>query len=745
LDKYVDSYPTTYDLRTLNKLTSVKNQGSCGSCWTFGTYASLESYGKPANNWNFSEQDLNATHGFDPPVCQGGNYFMSTAYLGRWSGPLSESDVPYPYGVGISEAAVYSPQKHVQQAVFLPQRSTYLDNDTIKYFVKTYGALGINFYYSSAYMDATDTNYYCYTTTSTNHAVAVVGWDDNYSMYNFKDTPPGNGAFIIKNSWGTGRHDNGYFYLSYYDTSFSPGTSFNNAESPNNYDMIYQYDPLGWVTSYGYGDTDAWGANIFTAQNNLPLTAVSFYTTDVNTAYSIYVYKGVSGADPRSGVLAATKAGSQSYPGYYTVKLDSPVSMSNGVNFSVVIEFSNTGYTYPVASEKAYGGYSSAASANPGESYLSNSGTGWYDLSNDGVNVCIKAFTSDNPYVKADFNQDGYSDIIWRYYDGTYGYNAVWLKSTVVSTTGSQSSIKASFTGINNPGVFDMESIKTKDVPVVDMDLYSRELKEIRDGFAGNKAPAKESNPGFLSHPLDMEKNSSRQSLSQAAAVTVSDPRDDTQAVELMAVADQNWKIAGTADFNGDNNEDMVWSNVSTRKNCVWYMNGTEFAGFDWLPTGASADWALGGIVDFNNDGKPDLIWHNTADGRNGVWYLDGVTPIDYVVLPTGASLDWELCGTGDFNNDGQVDLVWRNTVDGRNGVWYMDGPDLSSVGWLDSVADQNWEVRGTGDFNGDGKIDLIWRNASDGRDTIWYLDGITVTGYETLTRVTNTTWTIEN
>ena len=48
----VDSYPLAYDLRPLDKLTAVKNQGNCGSCWTFATMASLESYGKPVNNWN---------------------------------------------------------------------------------------------------------------------------------------------------------------------------------------------------------------------------------------------------------------------------------------------------------------------------------------------------------------------------------------------------------------------------------------------------------------------------------------------------------------------------------------------------------------------------------------------------------------------------------------------------------------------------------------------------------------------
>ena len=110
---HLDSYPASYDLRSMAKLTSVKNQGGCGSCWTFAAYASLESYGKPSNDWNFSEQDMNANHGFDIAECAGGNHYISSAYLARWDGPLSESDVPYPYGEGAGPGLdTYSPKKH---------------------------------------------------------------------------------------------------------------------------------------------------------------------------------------------------------------------------------------------------------------------------------------------------------------------------------------------------------------------------------------------------------------------------------------------------------------------------------------------------------------------------------------------------------------------------------------------------------------------------------------------------------
>lgn len=89
--------PASFDLRTLGEVTSVKNQGGCGSCWAFGTYGSVESTlladGGPS--WDFSENNLKNYHGFDLGPCAGGNAWMSQAYLSRGDGPVNEVDDPY--------------------------------------------------------------------------------------------------------------------------------------------------------------------------------------------------------------------------------------------------------------------------------------------------------------------------------------------------------------------------------------------------------------------------------------------------------------------------------------------------------------------------------------------------------------------------------------------------------------------------------------------------------------------------
>ncbi|MDY0130892.1 MAG: C1 family peptidase, partial [Methanosarcina vacuolata] len=119
------SFPAYYDLRTLNKVTPVKDQGNAGTCWAFATYGSLESYLMPGKTWDFSENNLKNllspkySNGFDFP--EGGNSFMSTAYLARWSGPIDEKDDPYDPDSEVSPEDK-TVKKHVQNVLFLPYR-----------------------------------------------------------------------------------------------------------------------------------------------------------------------------------------------------------------------------------------------------------------------------------------------------------------------------------------------------------------------------------------------------------------------------------------------------------------------------------------------------------------------------------------------------------------------------------------------------------------------------------------------
>lgn len=393
------SLPATYDLRALGKLTPVRNQGNYGTCWTFATLGSVESTLLTGETRDFSENNMANLHGFDLGYDDGGNFTMATAYLARWRGPVNESDDPYANGPGNSPSNLPA-QKHVQEVRFLAGKTNALDNSAIKQAVMSAGAV-----YVSMYSDFDTNNYFNPAThafyydgdSNTDHAVAIVGWDDDYAAGNFLQAPPGNGAFIVRNSWGASWGDAGYFYCSYYDNRMcsGPSASFNNAEPATNFNSVYQYDPYGRVQDYGYGAVTAWGANIFTATNSDALRAVGFYATDINISYEISVYTDlVNSTNPCMGTLQTTQSGLMAYAGYHTITLSTPVALASGKSFSVVIKLVNSAYLHPLAVEFAYPGYCSHASSSPGQSFVSPDGTSWKDLTDwdTSANACIKAY-----------------------------------------------------------------------------------------------------------------------------------------------------------------------------------------------------------------------------------------------------------------------------------------------------------------------------------------------------------------
>ena len=152
--------------------------------------------------------------------------------------------------------------------MFLPARANATDNDNIKSALTTYGVVYSAMYYSDLYFnDSTDAYHYPYSFSSQNHGVAIVGWNDNYSRNNFTIVPPADGAFIIKNSWGPAFGDQGFFHISYYDTRVAEYNAVFTAESAQNYDTVYQYDPLGWVSNFGTNSTNRMGSQYFQKQS----------------------------------------------------------------------------------------------------------------------------------------------------------------------------------------------------------------------------------------------------------------------------------------------------------------------------------------------------------------------------------------------------------------------------------------------------------------------------------------------
>lgn len=426
------AFPACYDLREKGFVTPVRDQDGYGTCWAFAAMASLESSALKAGaaNSDYSEMFL-AYYGYidqsenlvafgdqsfyDFPeiiMNKGGDDIRAAALLARGTGAVDESDAPYGTKRPDPEAPVSRALRGAYN-LYNDGSLSYqkIEENNVKYAIMVHGAVSAGVYASDPMVGAWDESPYFnpvtnaayipqdnpdgLTTGDANHAVTLVGWNDAYPRANFnsRHLPPGDGAWIAKNSWGPDWGDGGYFYLSYYDAAADSGTAYVGGD-PQEYNAIYQYDPLGWVVNVGYGKDDAWMGNVFTAAEDANIKAAGLYASGVDNLYTVRVYKNAA-SDPSSGTLALTKNGILREPGYHTIPFD-PVPVAKGERFAVAVHLTSPGQNYPIAVEKRLRGYSDRASAGPGEGFISEDGESWSDITTDNpgwetFSVCLKA------------------------------------------------------------------------------------------------------------------------------------------------------------------------------------------------------------------------------------------------------------------------------------------------------------------------------------------------------------------
>ncbi len=406
-----DSYP------------SIRNQSPYGTCWGFaptslaelsvlnndGTLLDLSELHSVYFAYHYTSADGKdgvkylPTAGYNYLSMGGDSSFIYHAYA-NWVGVADEKTAPYSGAAatlesGLSNDIAMNDSAHLRNFYIVNKA----DRKYIKQLIKEYGGVGMSYYDDNQYYDYSTNSYYSTVSDNTNHAISVVGWDDD------KVTNSSNkGAWLVRNSWGSDEYSHfGYFWMSYdepsiYDRVYALDCVSDTGSSDDDfYDHNYQYD-LSAYSQYGWigNGTSSTIANIFTATGTQLLKAVGVETQNPNINYTVNIYTDIANSsNPESGTLVRTQTGSFTYQGFHTIKMDNPLTLTKGETFSVVIKLESmdgkSGAYYVMESKYNLGNAASwYCGGEKGQSFYYN--YGWRDMVESmGGNVRIKAYTDD--------------------------------------------------------------------------------------------------------------------------------------------------------------------------------------------------------------------------------------------------------------------------------------------------------------------------------------------------------------
>ena len=445
-----DALPTAYGFTrgengalTVEGQTPVRDQGMNGVCWAFATMAAAEANALHTAAAYMPEPDFSETHmiysvsrygaslsdvanaeqGFDSAPQDGGNVYYAISYLMRGTelgGMLPEEADPYTYlDAEMPFRSMETTRERGAQKLYTVGNVPFIqakkeeiyspDNDAtvreleeIKRAVMTYGAAATSVYWSNSaqhYNSATGA-YYVPSMQAADHAVTIVGWDDAYAAENFKIAPPGDGAWLVKNSWGTGGNrgvdGSGYYWISYYDGRIGEWTYAVDGVAP--------YDPDTIVHEYDYrvdGSSYLSGAYLLAFPTQTEAERIRAIRIAVGTPVEFDLslctdYRAEAGPDQNSFVFRQHVALER--PGFYTVPLEQPETLTADC-FAIHLDMTSEG-------KKVYG-YAAAArpelqtgenETQPAVLIKSSAGGTWsltYSMNDGCLLPCIKAVCED--------------------------------------------------------------------------------------------------------------------------------------------------------------------------------------------------------------------------------------------------------------------------------------------------------------------------------------------------------------
>lgn len=475
---FMAEIPSAYDQRWV--LPPVRDQGDYGACWAFAAMASAEGglifQGKQVggeivdNSVDLSEYQLAHFMYFnvdDPlqntggdqtialeggrdisgPASQGrwrdyldagGNNCYATWTMAGWKAGADEASAPYDSIAAtqgrLDSSAAFQDKVHMQNAYWISMEQP----DLIKQMIMHYGAAAASYMDGAEAFDRETDAYYSGLTYEEalsredygGHAIALVGWDDDYSRDDFQEgcRPDRDGAWLVRNSWGDWG-DQGYFWISYEEQTMEDMVIVCDFEDAEDHDYNYQYDGSCGVDSLDIQAGQA-VANVFQVkgEGEQLLDAVGIGLADTDLTFSIQIYKDPPRGRPERGIpmFSVPQRETELCVGYHTIRLQQPVFLEQGHTFSVVFTFEDAGRVFVDSTYRA-DWIRFVNETAPDQSFLLRGDGSSIDLhtgtsgywGGDPCSVRIKAFTkraAREVVQKASPGQDGLYEC--RYLDG---------------------------------------------------------------------------------------------------------------------------------------------------------------------------------------------------------------------------------------------------------------------------------------------------------------------------------------
>lgn len=429
--------PSSYSSVTAGKLGPVKDQNPDGTCWAFSATSTCEGGYNSVTGKNITLSTIQLVNFFynqkydplgnatgdktanldDTKLNQGGNHLFTMWGLAGWTNGTTEAILPYAANRSLANSSKIDTSyandydvAHLQNAYIIPYSTASANLESVKSAIMEYGAVACSYYHSDSYYNSSNGAYYC-SVSSSNHAVTIVGWNDSYPASNFRSKPAGNGAWLVKNSWGTNwgtdgdanpthSGQGGYFWLSYYDKSLAyTGNVFAFDFYPaDTYQYNYQYDGSCGIQSTavtaGSSTAAIYQVKGLTASAEA-IKAVGIGVASADMSGTVSIYANPTAGKPVSGTLVASVPFTTTYEGFYTVDIpDAPV-LNAGDTFSVVVKWNQRGEVFV---DKTYNNGSwigfTANTTNDKTYSVSAAGT-VSNLGSQGMTARLKAYTCD--------------------------------------------------------------------------------------------------------------------------------------------------------------------------------------------------------------------------------------------------------------------------------------------------------------------------------------------------------------